>query len=343
MWSRSSVSSNHQGSTARIFIFALGILTGTMIAYFVLSSMPTHAWLASPTLSMPSSIFPCDDLSGTEVSHLSPSPPPILPPNPLAVTFPSEPAHFELELCAVPLDLPERSFTETQHDVYSETGMMTDKAPSVGVLPWPSHAYHVAYDRFLGPLRNRRLSMLEIGLGCDMPKGVGASTFVWRRFLPCANLTILEFNGACAQNHVHLADKMVAGDQSNVADLERAVTAGGPFHVIIDDGGHSMKQQITSLRFLFPRMPPGGIYVIEDLHTSFMSRFQDNHGETTHQFISDIESQLHHAWERLPNTFEPLDKTPSFLQGADQIAKLAVGVSCFREICVLERNGVFQA
>jgi hypothetical protein len=272
---------------------------------------------------------------------LSPSPSIRPPPRSDAVTFPGEPADLSLERCVVPQELLARSFTETQHDVFEESGVMTDKAPSVGVLPWPSHVYHVAYDRFLGPFRSRAFSMLEIGLGCDMPKGVGASTYVWRRFLHCANLTVLEFNGDCARRHELLVDAMIVGDQSNIGDLDRTLAARGPFNVIVDDGGHTMKQQITSLRTLFPSMPPGGIYIIEDLHTSFISRFQD-HDTTTHQFLADVAGQLHHAWERLPNTFEPLNILPPLSKGADKIARLALGVYCFREICVLERNGVVE-
>lgn len=40
------------------------------------------------------------------------------------------------------------------------------------------------------------------------------------------------------------------------------------FDLIIDDGGHNMEQQQTTFGMLFNRVKPGGIYVIEDLHTS---------------------------------------------------------------------------
>ena len=260
------------------------------------------------------------------------------PPDIDAQTFPAEPVPMSLAFCpAAPAELLARTFTETLIDVYEETGVMTDKAPTGVALPWPPHTYHMAYDRFLGPLRNRKLSMLEIGLGCDMPKGVGASTFAWRRFLPCANLTVLEFDGNCARSHAGLVDAMVVGDQSSKADLERTVAAHGPFNVVVDDGGHSMKQQIVSLRTLFPTVPPGGLYIIEDLQTSFNGNiyYQDNVDVTTHKFLAEVVGQLHHAWSR-----KKLDRAEAGTPGAADIAQLAVGVTCFREICVLERNGV---
>ncbi len=40
------------------------------------------------------------------------------------------------------------------------------------------------------------------------------------------------------------------------------------FDIIIDDGGHTMKQQQVSFGVLFKRLKQGGIYILEDLHTS---------------------------------------------------------------------------
>ena len=105
--------------------------------------------------------------------------------------------------------------------------------------------------------------MLEIGIGCDMPQGVGASIPLWRQYFDCGRLIEFEFNRACALGFNASLDGLVVGDQSNVADLARAL-ALGPFHVIIDDGGHTVKQQLASIVHLFPSLPPGGLYFMED-------------------------------------------------------------------------------
>ena len=44
---------------------------------------------------------------------------------------------------------------------------------------------------------------------------------------------------------------------------------GEPVDIIIDDGGHYMHQQQISFGFLFAYMRSGGLYFIEDLHTSY--------------------------------------------------------------------------
>jgi len=45
----------------------------------------------------------------------------------------------------------------------------------------------------------------------------------------------------------------------------------GEIDLIIDDGGHTMMQQQISLGHLFKYVKPGGLYIIEDLHTSRIS------------------------------------------------------------------------
>eukprot|EP01105_Mastigella_eilhardi_P006118 TRINITY_DN1772_c0_g1_i3.p2 TRINITY_DN1772_c0_g1~~TRINITY_DN1772_c0_g1_i3.p2 ORF type:complete len:118 (-),score=36.72 TRINITY_DN1772_c0_g1_i3:83-436(-) len=51
--------------------------------------------------------------------------------------------------------------------------------------------------------------------------------------------------------------------------------SGGGFDVIVDDGGHSMRQQQTSLWHLWRALRPGGTYVVEDLQTSVITRYLD--------------------------------------------------------------------
>ena len=43
---------------------------------------------------------------------------------------------------------------------------------------------------------------------------------------------------------------------------------------MIDDGGHTMEQQIVSIETLFPLLADGGVYLVEDTHTSYW----DSHG-----------------------------------------------------------------
>lgn len=68
--------------------------------------------------------------------------------------------------------------------------------------------------------------------------------------------------------------QFVRGDQSSPDDLAKAIPAlGGEPNIVIDDGSHIAEHGRISFDFLFPRMPPGGLYVIEDLHTSYWESY----------------------------------------------------------------------
>ena len=155
-----------------------------------------------------------------------------------------------------------------------------------------SHTYQFAYEHWLRPIRCQPLKFLEIGLGCGMPyMGMnggyasvteGHSVPLWLSFMPHANITVIEYDGKCAANfmandplkvgvELQKRVRMFAGDQSKPEDLLKVMRdpSVGMQDVIIDDGGHSMKQQLTTLRTLLPWVKPGGILIMEDLQSTY--------------------------------------------------------------------------
>lgn len=73
----------------------------------------------------------------------------------------------------------------------------------------------------------------------------------------------------------YINDKWVfkQADQANEEDLERCVRGEDLFDIIIDDGGHTMKQQQVSFGKLIQHVKPGGLYILEDVHTSFRKEY----------------------------------------------------------------------
>jgi hypothetical protein len=76
-----------------------------------------------------------------------------------------------------------------------------------------------------------------------------------------------------------------------------------PSSIIIDDGGHTMNQQMTSLNTLFPIVKPGGIYFCEDLATSYLEGFGATEGQKTMmemiaELLHDLNAGLWGAPER---------------------------------------------
>ncbi|CAF4149086.1 unnamed protein product [Adineta steineri] len=112
-----------------------------------------------------------------------------------------------------------------------------------------------------------------------MKYGPGASAHVWRSYLgSLADIYFLEFDRKCGENWYKsvghkLNITMYYGSQDDITTLNNVKSKYGYFDVIVDDGGHTMDQQITSLINLIPQVKSGGIYVIEDLLTSYVPSY----------------------------------------------------------------------
>ena len=63
------------------------------------------------------------------------------------------------------------------------------------------------------------------------------------------------------------------GDQGDREFLRSLAETLPTIDILIDDGGHTMQQQIRTFEALFPRVAPNGVYLCEDLHTSYWREF----------------------------------------------------------------------
>lgn len=211
------------------------------------------------------------------------------------------------------------------------------------------HHYEIAYQTFLAPLRCNQMSFLEIGLGCGMQYGPGHSVPLWTKYLPAATISLFEWDYPCVVKFVE-SDRIFSslstsdtnrlhfftGDQSDPAVLLKTAKATGPYDVIVDDGGHTWLQQMVSLSVLLHHVKPGGIYVLEDLATSYQQGYASGLSISAVQFVSQMQDCLHAA----PLGKEKgLHKRVSHENVADacDLAKLVESISCWEEICVFKR------
>jgi hypothetical protein len=124
------------------------------------------------------------------------------------------------------------------------------------------HSYTSRYEIYLEQYRDVEFNLLEIGVYN------GSSIKMWKEYFPKANIVALDIDPKCKQ---YEEDRITihVGDQTDVKFLNDVFNQYGHFEIILDDGGHSWKQQIISFETLFPLLTPGGMYLVEDLHTSY--------------------------------------------------------------------------
>lgn len=145
-----------------------------------------------------------------------------------------------------------------------------------------THNYQKMYGTILLPMiekfesNKKQLKFLEIGLGCGMIYGPGASVKLWQQIFEGRNVDLweAEFDAECVEKAKKAGQlegiKVVTGDQADPKVLKRWIKeTGGKFDVIIDDGGHKSDQVINSFNALWPELNPDGNYFIEDLQIAY--------------------------------------------------------------------------
>jgi len=151
------------------------------------------------------------------------------------------------------------------------------------------HDYAVIYEKYFAPFRDAPIVFLEIGLGA------GCSARMWDEYFSKAKLYFIDIVPYVVERgnkYLSAKAKCFLVDQSNKKALDDfAKRIDEEFDIIVDDGGHTMDQQLNSFIALFPYVKSGGIYVVEDLHTSYWEKYGGNAGAgegTTIGFFRDL-------------------------------------------------------
>lgn len=173
---------------------------------------------------------------------------------------------------------------QNQHRRSERTTTLVELAKRHGTDKWGSHWYAENYEYHFSSKRFLSLNILEIGIGgYNNPEAGGESLRMWKDFFPRGIIYGLDIYDK--QAHVEDRIRIYQGDQFNSDILERILReAKGGLDIIVDDGSHINNDVIMSFQCLFPLMNNNGIYVIEDLQTSYWAGFGggvENKGKTT--------------------------------------------------------------
>lgn len=153
------------------------------------------------------------------------------------------------------------------------TECQTDKA-SFYVLPelGPAnrgHDYARHYEKFFEPRRNDPIRLIEIGVGG------GQSVKAWLEYFAIGKVWGVDIVSNTnpwntPDSGIDSGYTFVQGDQSSKDFWDGFLAKHGTdWDIIIDDGGHTSSQVLTTYESLWPVLKPGGLYCIEDLGVAF--------------------------------------------------------------------------
>jgi hypothetical protein len=168
-----------------------------------------------------------------------------------------------------------------------------------GRLLWKWHHYFEIYHRHLERFRGRSPVLLEVGVYH------GGSLQMWHEYFgKGTRIVAIDIDPRC-KRFEDGATTVLVGDQRDPAFLAGVRRQFPHIDILIDDGGHHMEEQIVTFGELYPHLQPNGVYLCEDVHTSYMSRWEGGlrRPGTFIEFCKALIDGLH-AWYHLPKDAE---------------------------------------
>jgi hypothetical protein len=157
------------------------------------------------------------------------------------------------------------------------------------ILKW-KHYFEI-YDRHFARFRGTDVHVVEFGVFH------GGSLQMWKQYFgPKARIFGVDINPHCKKMGGEQIEIFI-GDQEDRSFLKSLAKQIPRIDILIDDGGHTMPQQINTFEELFPHVDEKGVYLCEDLHTSYWPELGGGHKkrgtfiEYSKNFIDYI-----HAW-----------------------------------------------
>ncbi len=180
--------------------------------------------------------------------------------------------------------------------------------------------YHRCFERYR---RRPELKFLEIGVLN------GGSTHMWRDyFSKDAHIIGMDIDPACREMEKDGFEIWI-GDQANREFWAGFKQKHTTLDIVLDDGGHTMEQQLTTFQELFPILSDGGLYMCEDTHTSYVTSFRGGlkREGTFLEYVKNMIDELH-AW------YHKSDEEIS----SGYLANYLYSVQVFDSIVVIEKR-----
>lgn len=146
-------------------------------------------------------------------------------------------------------------------------GLWQDNLTNRGKVIHKWAHYFPIYERYFETWRNKSLVFWEIGVYG------GGSLQMWQRYFgPSARIIGIDINPDCLK-HRTAGIEIRIGNQADTAFLQSVIDEFGPPDVVLDDGSHHMGPTWATFQYLYPKVPKNGVYMVEDMHTSYWPNY----------------------------------------------------------------------
>jgi len=128
-------------------------------------------------------------------------------------------------------------------------------------------SYFPVYEALFAPYRNRPIVFVEVGVLH------GGSLFMWREYFgPSARIIGIDLSPH-AKRWEKEGFEIYIGDQNSEEFWRDFFSEVGQVDILLDDGGHTNLNIIATVCAALPHVRDGGLILVEDVTTSYMSQF----------------------------------------------------------------------
>ena len=217
--------------------------------------------------------------------------------------------------------------------------------------------YFSVYEKEFEKYKKEEITFLEIGVN------KGGDLLLWEKYFSNLKKLIgVDIIPECKEIEKKLKKtEIVIGDQGKDEFLRSLADKYKNIDIVLDDGGHQFNQQIKSFNYLFKNINDGGIYVIEDTHSSYDNYANlypkdnvygggKNNPKTTIEYFKKLVDEMH-AWsfikehgvcpemkEREKSWFEFLEKCKIEKTELDYYRENIESITFYDSIIVIRKN-----
>lgn len=143
-------------------------------------------------------------------------------------------------------------------------------------------SYFAVYDYLFSRFKNKEIVFVEVGVLN------GGSLFMWKKYFgDKAKIIGIDLNPN-AKKWEAQGFEIFIGNQGDPNFWRNTMNQIGKIDIILDDGGHTYKQQVITVESVVNSMNENGLIVIEDVQTSYLKGF----GPRNYSFVRYTKSMI---------------------------------------------------
>lgn len=195
------------------------------------------------------------------------------------------------------------------------------------------------YERILSPIRQKNISLLEIGVQN------GGSLEIWSQFFENGQAFVgCDISEDCSKlKYIDQRISVIIGDATTSKTREKILQKCPLFDLIIEDGSHKSSDIVKAFADYFPVLADNGIFIAEDLHCSYWDQYEGGiyYPYSSLNFfktLSDVINHEHWGIERERSHLISGYKEQYGINISEKVLSEISSVEFFNSVCVIRKS-----